>query len=114
MTGTNRISGIVEGLTKGRAQVERERLGDSAFVAADGNCISFSTEEGLWIYPVHKVEEIEITGNEMMFVLSCGVTYLVKAHISILSLIAEVWESGRLRRIRAREGVEILRIVAKD
>jgi hypothetical protein len=50
----------------------------------------------------------------MMFVLSCGVTYLVKAHISILSLIAEVWESGRLRRIRAREGVEILRIVAKD
>jgi hypothetical protein len=111
MTGS-RISGIVDGLTKGRAQVERERLGDPALVSGDGSCIAFSTEEGLWIYSTYKVEEVEVTGNSMMFVLSCGVTYLIKAHESILIVIAEAWESGRLRKIRAREGVEIQRIVA--
>lgn len=109
------ISQLVAGLNKGRAQIERERLGDPATVTGEGDFISFSNDEGVWIYSVFKVDEVELSGTGaealLMFVLP-GVSYLIKAHDSVLLLMVEAWEARRLRRIRAREGVEIHRIVA--
>ncbi len=110
-----KISDIVAGLNKGRVQIERERLGDPATVTGEGDFIAFSTQEGVWIYPVFKVDEVELSGTGaetlLMFVLP-GVSYLVKAHESVLLLMVEAWEARRLRRIRAREGVEIHRVVS--
>jgi hypothetical protein len=110
-----KIAGIVAGLNKGRVQVERERLGDPATVTGEGDFIAFSTPDGVWIYSVFKVEEVELSGTGpetlLMFVLP-GVSYLVKAHESILMRMVEAWEERRLRKIRSREGVHIHRVVS--
>jgi len=110
-----KIANIVAGLNKGRVQAERERLGDPATVIGEGDFIAFSTNDGVWIYSVFKVDEVELSGTGpetlLMFVLP-GVSYLVKAHETILVKMVEAWEERKLRRIRAREGVEIHRVVA--
>jgi hypothetical protein len=80
-----------------------------ALVVGDGDFISFSNDEGLWIFPVDKVKMVGIQCGEMWFFLTCGHTVWVKADTSILNRAAEAWESGRLRRICEREGVEIRR-----